>query len=315
MAKPADKGGRKGKDPATKKPKKSIKKNKEKRHVFTLQQKYFACELKTLGKKPKEIATLFEKRYGVRPISSTLSSFYKKENLERYEKLGHRETVMASVETSINKTQRPTIMIDMEFALLCMLKKSLNVGNAVTKSAIKKMAKDIFSRLRALQIYNYPGERLQPLSQMSEEEINMLLSNDKKECPICHTDIYADAAALHDAMYEHISSTHGNGAPPTVGDKRYQFVASDGWVKNFLHRHNMHNVTTVGEMGSADHEAANKYVKEFKDELIGRKISPKKILHILINIDETGIVYKSVPKRTYKFYGTTFVAKKALRTE
>ena len=54
-------------------------------------------------------------------------------------------------------------------------------------------------------------------------------------------------------------------------------------------------------------------MKEFKDELIRRNISPKKIIHILMNIDETGIVYKSVPKRTYKFYSQPFEAKKSIK--
>ena len=310
--------GRQGKAPATNKPKKIIK--KEKRHLFTMEQKYFACELKKSGKKPKEIASLFEERYKVKLTSSTLSTFYNAENMKRYETMGHSETVMASVETSINRTQRPTIIIDMEFALICMLKKSLNLGTAVRKKAIKTMAKDIFERLRGLQIYDDRGERLHTLTQMSEEQINMMLSKEKKECPVCQIDIYGDAAAVHDVLYVHIRDTHGigrsppgNAALPTVEDKRYKFNASDGWVKNFLQRHNMHNVATVGEMGSSDHEAANKYVKEFKDELIGRKISPKKIIQILLNIDETGIVYKSVPKRTYKFYSEPFEAKKSIK--
>ena len=84
-------------------------------------------------------------------------------------------------------------------------------------------------------------------------------------------------------------------------------------VRNFLIRHNMHNVTTVGEMGSNDEEAAKSFVNTFRDELIERHISPMKIIEILLNIDETGIVYKSVPKRTYKIIGTPFQAKKSLK--
>ena len=38
--------------------------------------------------------------------------------MERYRDYGQKDTRMASVETSINKTQRPTIIVDMEFALL-----------------------------------------------------------------------------------------------------------------------------------------------------------------------------------------------------
>ena len=146
MPKSDGKGGKKGKAPATNKPRKIIK--KEKRHKFTMAQKYYACKLKKSGKKPKEIAEEFEKRFNVKPGSSTLATFYNAENMKRYETMGPSDTVTTSVETSINRTQRPTILIDMEFALLCMVKKSLNVGSAVKKRAIKSMAKEVFERLR-----------------------------------------------------------------------------------------------------------------------------------------------------------------------
>ena len=66
-------------------------------------------------------------------------------------------------------------------------------------------------------------------------------------------------------------------------------------------------------MGSNDHAAEKTFVDTFRDELIQRHISPKKIVEILLNIDETGIVHKSVPKRTYKVIGTPFQAKKSLK--
>ena len=73
--------------------------------------------------------------------------------MKRFEEFGHRDTRMASVETCINKTQWPTIMVNMEFALLSMVKKSLNIGHAITKSCLQKMARDLFKRLRGLQLY------------------------------------------------------------------------------------------------------------------------------------------------------------------
>ena len=80
--------------------------------------------------------------------------------MRKYEKHGESNTNMASVKTCDNRMQRPTILIDMEFALLCMVKKSTNMGNVVTKSSLKKMGKNLFNRLRALLIYDDPGERL-----------------------------------------------------------------------------------------------------------------------------------------------------------
>ena len=40
-----------------------------------------------------------------------------------------------------------------------------------------------------------------------------------------------------------------------------------------------------------DHEGAKTFVNELKDEFIRRQITPKKIVQILMNIDETGIMY------------------------
>ena len=143
--------------------------------------------------------------------------------------------------------------------------------------------------------------------------MNTLLATANTICPLCKDDILAG----HAALLEHLHNYHAEHAAQTGGSTpekaTYEFNASDGWVKNFLGRHNMHNVTTVGEMGSSDHEGAKTFVNELKDELIQRQITPKKIVEILINIDETGIVYKSVPKRTYKLIGQSFQAKKCLK--
>ena len=191
-------GSKKGKGPKTKKSKKVIK--EPKRALYTLEQKFFACDLKKSGKRPKEISKLFNEKYGFSPKASTLATFYKPQNMERFEEFGHRDTRMASVETSLNKTQRPTIMVDMEFALLSMVKKSLNIGHAVTRSYLKKMGKDLFKRLRALQLYDDSGERLESLSDLSEEHMNTLLSTKKTICPLCKDDILA----VRDALLEQL---------------------------------------------------------------------------------------------------------------
>ena len=59
------------------------------------------------------------------------ATFYKAENMKRYEKHGHKDTCMASVETHMNKRQRPTIMVDMEYALLYRFKKATNSGTVI----------------------------------------------------------------------------------------------------------------------------------------------------------------------------------------
>ena len=62
------------------------------------------------------------------------------------------------------------------------------------------------------------------------------------------------------------------------------------------------------ESGERELPIAQEFVDKLRNELIDRGIAPKIIVRILLNIDETGIVYKSVPKRTYKFIGTPFMA-------
>ena len=53
------------------------------RRVFTNEQKFYACKLKKDGLSARAIVAAFRERYGFRPTSSTLSTFYKRKNLER----------------------------------------------------------------------------------------------------------------------------------------------------------------------------------------------------------------------------------------
>ena len=206
MPKHNGKGSNKGKGPE--------------RTTYMLEQKFFACKLKKSGKKLKEILRLFKEKYGLEPKRSTLATFYNPDNMERYEKIGSRDTSMASVETHINKTQRPTIMSDMEFALLSMLKKEINIGSVVTKVTLKKMGKSVFSSLRALLIYDDSGERFRSLSDLNEEHMKTL----------CNDEILPCLAAL----LEHLKDSHNAEAEQTgrsTPEKAsFDFTASNGWV-------------------------------------------------------------------------------------
>ena len=125
----------------------------------------------------------------------------------------------------------------------------------------------------------HSGETLKSLSDLSEEYMNALLDTANTICPLCKDILVAHAALLehvHDYHVEHAVQTGGS----TPEKATYEFTASDGWVKRFLGRHNMQNVTTVGEMGSTDHEGAKTFVNELKDELIRRQITPKNIVEI-----------------------------------
>ena len=303
----------KGKCPPQKKVK-IIKKNKK--QTYTLEHKNYARELKKQGKQPHEIKKLFMEKYEVEVRPSTLATWYNKSNMERHEQRGHTNTSMASVETHVNPSQRPTILIDMEFALVQQVEKSNNSGTVTTKKTLKKMGQCLFNKLRALKIYDDSGERLQPLSELTEARIHTLLKDASKatiECPICHAPVRSDS---EDGLLDHIRAYHVPDAelpPPRGNEKVYIFTASNGWARNFLKRHNIHSVRTQGEMGSNKEVDAKEFVDKLRNELIDRGIAPKIIVRILLNIDETGIVYKSVPKRTYKIIGTPFMARKPLK--
>ena len=308
----------KGKGPAKGPPKKKVKVfKKNKRHTWTLEHKNLARDLKKEGKEPNEIIKIFEQTYEVKVAPSTLATWYNTSNMARHEQRGPTNTSMASVETHINPSQRPTIMIDMEFALVQQVKKSNNAGTVTTKATLQNMGKTLFNKLRTLNIYTDSGERLKPLSELTEARINTLLEDASKKktvlCPICQAPLRSDS---DNTLFEHVRDYHTpdkpdgepKQPPPRGNDNVYIFKGSDGWARNFLKRHNMHSVRTQGEMGSNNQVSAKEFVDTFRDELIGRRIAPKKIVSILLNIDETGIVYKSVPKRTYKFIGTPFMA-------
>ena len=127
------KGKNKGKGPQ----KKKVKVVKPTiRHSYTFEQKNFARVLKKEGKQPHEIIKIFKEKYDVEVKPSTLATWYNTKNMETHELRGSRNTSMASVETHVNPTQRPTIMIDMEFALVGMIKKANNIGCNTTKGAL-----------------------------------------------------------------------------------------------------------------------------------------------------------------------------------
>ena len=65
-----------------------------------------------------------------------------------------------------------------------------------------------------------------------------------------------------------------------------------------------------GEKGSADYEGAAKYISDLRAQLIGLQLLPEQVMEILINIDECGLQWKSLPKRTYAIGGNPSKPKK-----
>ena len=54
----------------------------------------------------------------------------------------------------------------------------------------------------------------------------------------------------------------------------------------------------VGEKGSCDYEAAEDYVRDLRRHLIECGYLPQQVMEMLINIDECGLQWMSLPKRT-----------------
>ena len=68
----------------------------------------------------------------------------------------------------------------------------------------------------------------------------------------------------------------------------------------------------VGEKGSCDYEAAEEYVSDLRRHLIECGYLPQQVMEMLINIDECGLQWKSLPKRTYAVRGKPIKAKKLM---
>ena len=93
-------------------------------------------------------------------------------------------------------------------------------------------------------------------------------------------------------LIDHFSAIH---VPPNeravrgTVDNIAKFVASNGWLDKFKKRHNIANVAMVGEKGSSDYAAAEKYVSDLRKHLIECNYLPQDVMEILINIDEYGL--------------------------
>ena len=77
-----------------------------------------------------------------------------------------------------------------------------NSGKVIRNSDLQQIAKDIYSRQRALQIYNASGERIRTFSAVNEEDIKTIVycSTTVIYCPACKLDV-PDA---NDGIFNHM---------------------------------------------------------------------------------------------------------------
>ena len=69
---------------------------------------------------------------------------------------------------------------------------------------------------------------------------------------------------------------------------------SDGWLRNFKHRHGIRAIDVAGEKQSADEEAAAAYSELFSQLIREHKLTPDQVF----NADETGLYWRCLPTRT-----------------
>ncbi|GFY52533.1 uncharacterized protein TNIN_58661 [Trichonephila inaurata madagascariensis] len=73
------------------------------------------------------------------------------------------------------------------------------------------------------------------------------------------------------------------------------FIASRGWFNGFKHRNNFHNMKITGEAASGDTKAAAEFPAKLKTIIEHGNCPPE----LVFNVDETGLLRKRMPKRTF----------------
>ncbi|KAG5884995.1 hypothetical protein JTB14_025341 [Gonioctena quinquepunctata] len=74
-------------------------------------------------------------------------------------------------------------------------------------------------------------------------------------------------------------------------------LASNGWLRNFKFRHGVRELDLAGEKLSADSAAAENFIEKFKTA--SESCDPE----FVYNADETGLVWKALPKPPWLLKG------------
>ncbi|XP_054709506.1 jerky protein homolog-like [Uloborus diversus] len=78
------------------------------------------------------------------------------------------------------------------------------------------------------------------------------------------------------------------------GENTNTFQASSGWLRNFKLRHGIREIGLHGEKLSVSTESATKFVKEFIEFVKSEKYEEE----FIYNADETGLFWRSLPRKT-----------------
>ena len=150
--------GPKGKGPLPSKRRK-IKQGAEKWAKYTVEQKIFVIKLHKDGKPFNKIRKLYHEKYGGALIpSSTLSSWYsqKKKIMSGISEFwGDFKTdkVTSSV-TRVYNTQRPRILVDIEFFFIKIYQTVSAKWHKCDKKAIKIFGLKLYNKLKEMGLYD-----------------------------------------------------------------------------------------------------------------------------------------------------------------
>ena len=111
--------------------------------------------------------------------------------------------------------------------------------------------------------------------------------NQQKNIPMSGEIIKEKALGLYSRLQKDEAST-------STKQKR-EFVASSGWLANFVKRFSLHNVAVKGESASADNSAAAAFPNTLAKIIDDGHYNSDQVF----NMDETGLFWKKMPSRTY----------------
>ena len=142
---------------------KSVNKSGNKRQKIKTRKRYKigdkqqAIKLRDEGMSCKQIQNWFKEHLKMEIEKSTLCTWYSKNNVEKFAKLGPLDA--NNNDTCYNPSQRPRIFIDLETILVVHIKKAQLQGMPMSHQGIRLIALKFFQRLKSLQIYDNTGAR------------------------------------------------------------------------------------------------------------------------------------------------------------
>ena len=101
-------------------------------------------------------------------------------------------------------------------------------------------------------------------------------------------------------------------------DIEFRFTASPGWLKKFQQRCDVGHLKMKGEKGSAHYESVGEWIDDWFKFLNLSYVQQhhktlRQVLKIIVNFDECGFQYKSLPQNSYVSRDQEIRAKKPIR--